>query len=357
MTPPSNNQHLPAIASATEGPATNNSPETAHPKLAIVPRIEQAAITRYRAAYGSNYLRLADFIEDAGTLADAKGMLPYWDFTTGAFRDGVKLSILSGNVHGFVDEDAHLRDIIADYRLALHSFMRRRAALHSFMRRRAALARYAEFEEKDPLFTDEEYAALYLTSRTPVSRAQFELLSAEARSRSFYVSGLTADYIREVVQPAMARALEDGWTAREFAQHVRDHWPDLRNATLRMTPETHMGIVYRVNVMRAYNFATVEAGMNPEFADVLPGAQYLVILDDRTSDICRPLHGTCVSREMLQNAAYTPPFHFSCRTGLMWLNADQWERLTGSHLPADYWDGSDNPPQDGFGDFRSLLWD
>jgi len=318
------------------------APETAHPRLAVVPRIEQAAITRYRPAYGGNYLRLADFIEAAGTLADARDQLSYWDFTTGSFRESIHLTVLSGNVHGFVDEDAHLRDIIADYRRAAERFAR---------------GRYQQFEDEEPLFTDEEYAAAYLTARTPVTREQFEMLSAEARTRSFYVSGLTADYIRDVVQPALARAVEDGWTAREFAEHVRHHWPDLRNETLRLTPEQHMNIVYRTNVMRAYNYAEVEAGMNPEFAEVLPGIQYLVILDGRTSDICRPLYNKCVSREMLQYGSYTPPLHFSCRTGLTWLNGDQWDRLGGSHLAEGHWDGDDHPPLPGFGGFHSLLWD
>ena len=317
-------------------------PETPHPHLAVVPRIEQAATARYRPAYGGNYLRLADFIESAGTLADARGMLPYWDFTTDAWRAAVKLSILSGNVHGFVNSDSRLRDIIADYRAARHA--------------RFARDRFQQYEDDEALFTDEEYAAIYLTARTPVTRAQFELLSAAARTRSFYVSGLTADYIREVVQPALARALEDGWTAREFAEHVRHHWPDLRNERLRMTPETHMAVVFRTNIMRAHNYAEVEAGMNPEFADILPGCQYLVILDGRTSNICRPLAGKCVSREMLLYGAYTPPFHYNCRTGLIWLNRDEWERLSGERLAPNHWDGDEHPPLEGFGAFESLIW-
>lgn len=68
-----------------------------------------------------------------------------------------------------------------------------------------------------------------------------------------------------------------------------------------------------------YDLAVSGAQMASKWVDIStnPGTRFLefdVVLDSRTSDICRPLHGIIVPVDHPMLATYYPPNHFRCRT-------------------------------------------
>jgi SPP1 gp7 family putative phage head morphogenesis protein len=69
--------------------------------------------------------------------------------------------------------------------------------------------------------------------------------------------------------------------------------------------------IVRTETTRYYNYAVVyETASYPEVV----GYRYAVVVDDRTSEVCRPLAGKVVRREQLQ---LVPPLHPNCRTILV----------------------------------------
>lgn len=69
--------------------------------------------------------------------------------------------------------------------------------------------------------------------------------------------------------------------------------------------------IVRTETTRYYNYAVVyETASYPEVV----GYRYAVVVDDRTSEVCRPLAGKVVRREQLQ---LVPPLHPNCRTVLV----------------------------------------
>ena len=69
--------------------------------------------------------------------------------------------------------------------------------------------------------------------------------------------------------------------------------------------------IVRTETTRYYNYAVVyETAGYPEVV----GYRYAVVVDDRTSEVCRPLAGKVVRREQLQ---LVPPLHPNCRTILV----------------------------------------
>ena len=103
--------------------------------------------------------------------------------------------------------------------------------------------------------------------------------------------------VRDVIRDAQIEA----WTARELERQLTKagDWPLAR---VRNQIRTETATMY--NAGRFQHFAGDES---------IVGYEYLVTLDDRTTEICRELSDQKVRAEDLRAV---PPLHFNCRTVL-----------------------------------------
>jgi len=320
-------------------------PETAPEVASIAPKLEAEVFAKGAVPYASLYASLAEQLArlDPGTAFHSLDAL---SFQTPGFRKFIHSLRLSCDVHGLAGE--------ADYqraKLRESEYRRRLPFPPSFIR----------FDSEPPddelTWDNDDDAYAYLATKVPVNRDQFNALSGQESLNALTVAHLAEQAIRSIVKPALLRVLAGELTYEGFLEQVKDLQFGVPG---RLSPELHKEIVYRTNVMTAYNFGRIEYGLDPSLADFLPGGQLMVVLDERTSDICRPLYGRYVSREDIVNGRFAPPFHYSCRTTFVWVNRRDWDRLQANRiLPANYWTQAPDEARilDNFGYFKSVLWE
>ena len=107
---------------------------------------------------------------------------------------------------------------------------------------------------------------------------------------------------REVIRRVVQRAYLRGGDAREVAREV--------SRRILSVAGWQAERIARTELMRFYNLA--HYGVYQSLPrGVVVGYEYSVVLDDRTSHICRPLVGKRVAAHRLR---HLPPFHPHCRT-------------------------------------------
>lgn len=141
------------------------------------------------------------------------------------------------------------------------------------------------------------------------------------------VKGLAQDQYQQV-QALVRRGTLEGWGDKELSGHISEGVAQLSKTRLENIARTESMHVYN-----AERLATME-----QSEDVV-GYRYDVLLDSRTSAICRAFAGQYVEKAELR---YSPPFHFFCRTILRPVFA--WQRKPRQRLD------SATAPMDGFGE-------
>jgi len=168
-------------------------------------------------------------------------------------------------------------------------------------------------EEIPPLPFEE--AVLFMKSRIPMTKAEWNDQEPKLRFRAFTVSRLTQlDYI-EAARGRLISAMGKG-------EGYASTWKDIKaiaaeDDAVNFKPG-YWENVYRTNTQTAYT-----AGKLMQFKDNPPPAWRLLIVDDdRTSDICRGLMRDgkqslvmALDHPFWETFGY-PPYHFQCRTGL-----------------------------------------
>lgn len=155
-----------------------------------------------------------------------------------------------------------------------------------------------------PLPFDE--AIKFLKARVSLTKAEWAALEPKLAFRAFTMAKLTqCDYI-EAVRGRLVNALEKG-------EGFEQLWGDVKaiaDADGSTIKPGYWETVYRTNVQTAYN-----AGRRMQFDRDPPSALALMVLEDeRTSDICRPLAGLVLPYNHPFWEDHWPPFHFNCRT-------------------------------------------
>ncbi len=151
-----------------------------------------------------------------------------------------------------------------------------------------------------------EEAIHFLKARVSLTKAEWQALEPKLAFRAFTLAKLTScDYI-EAVRGRLIHTLEKG-------EGFERAWADVKaiaeseGATLK---PGYWETVYRTNIQTAYN-----AGRRMQFDRAKPRAYALMVLEDeRTSSICRPLVGLVLPADHPFWEDHWPPFHFNCRT-------------------------------------------
>ncbi|PZA07761.1 MULTISPECIES: phage minor head protein [unclassified Meiothermus] len=188
----------------------------------------------------------------------------------------------------------------------------------------------------ESIAVDPEAALEFFRSRLPVTDPEFRALSDAARRRAFFVAGLARlDLVQEVMN-ALDAALAEGETFERFrerlSQQVARAWGGQSPHRLRTIFDTNLQMAYGAGRWRAAN----------ELRDSRPYWGLEVVLDGRTSSICRNLAGVVRPADDPFWTNHIPPLHFRCRTALVTYSAEQARGRVSQTVP-------DQPPLEGFG--------
>jgi SPP1 gp7 family putative phage head morphogenesis protein len=155
-----------------------------------------------------------------------------------------------------------------------------------------------------------EEAVDFLRSKVPVTKAEWLALEPKLRFRAFTVAALTqADYI-DTVKNLLADAVERGEGAAETWETVKRIRTLVNDGNAFDLKPGYWETVYRTNTQTAYN-----AGKRLQFDKAPPDSlRMLVVEDDRTTDICRPLDGLTLPYDDPFWDTHWPPLHFNCRS-------------------------------------------
>jgi SPP1 gp7 family putative phage head morphogenesis protein len=188
--------------------------------------------------------------------------------------------------------------------------------------------------EPDPLQPEEALA--WFRARLPLPDPEFRALREEARRRAFWVSGLAAlDMVQEVMD-ALEEALREGTTFGDFqkalSERVKSAWGEGSRHRLEA--------VLRTNLQLAYGAGRWKEAISTR--ELRPYWGLSVVLDGRTSEVCRPLAGVVLPADHPFWRTHIPPLHYNCRTVLVTYAREEGERRAWREPPA-------HEPQPGFG--------
>jgi SPP1 gp7 family putative phage head morphogenesis protein len=145
-----------------------------------------------------------------------------------------------------------------------------------------------------------EEAVRLFKGRLSVTKKEWEDLEPKLRFRSFTLAKLETYEAIEKIRQRLVGAIEKDESLVEI-------WPELKTEG---TSPFYWETVYRTSIQTAYN-----AGRRTQIDKDKPDALELVVIDDqRTSDICRPLYGLVLPYDDPFWQTHWPPFHFNCRT-------------------------------------------
>lgn len=151
-----------------------------------------------------------------------------------------------------------------------------------------------------------------------LTRPEFDQLDDWAKSQAFTAANQTTKTITAAYEELLLQSLTEGRTLREVADEVYPYWnPPKTPGAKPLVTELHIENVVRTNVMRAYNQGWNDVAFAPGMAARRPAAEFVAIVDDRTTDVCSAMDGKVLMRDEVRD--WTPPLHYMCRSILVWL--------------------------------------
>ena len=172
----------------------------------------------------------------------------------------------------------------------------------------------------------------WFRDRVPMTEAQWARLTERQRERAFTVSGVTLLNVVKAVWQAVDAAIEKGETFESFQERIGDRlhraWANTKD-----NPLARMETVFRNNVQAAYNAGRIRQLRDPDAQRTLPFWRYVVILDSRTSDTCKPLADVVLPQHHPWFRTRVPPLHHRCRSTIIGLTRRAAERVGVTQKP------------------------
>lgn len=152
-------------------------------------------------------------------------------------------------------------------------------------------------------------------AKVPTSKAQFKELSAEARERAFFISGLANLDQAQTVRDALGEAMAKGEGLAGFKNRVGDLLAEQGFSDWRI--ET----IWRTNVQGTYMAGRYAQMMTT--AASRPWWRYSAVMDSATRPSHRALHGLIFRHDHEFWNAFYPPNGFNCRCAVQTLSDRQ----------------------------------
>lgn len=112
----------------------------------------------------------------------------------------------------------------------------------------------------------------YFRSKTNLTPAEFERLSAAARAKAFSIADGSSSYVRGSINDLLDQALADGMTLKEFQSQAADV---LDSAGLSARTPWYWETVYRTNLGQSYEIGRWKQINDPAVKAALPYLRYV----------------------------------------------------------------------------------
>lgn len=163
-------------------------------------------------------------------------------------------------------------------------------------------------------------ALQFIRAKRPVSREEYERLSAAARAKAFTVSGYTAAEVLEEFLRALEAAIAEGSTLKEFTDRMGDFLADSGYGGINPYKAKN---IFMTNMQTAYNAGHYKRMSSPALMRARPYWKYLTAGDSRV----RPTHAQMEGRiyradDPIWDTWY-PPNGFKCRCTVVSMTEEQ----------------------------------
>jgi SPP1 gp7 family putative phage head morphogenesis protein len=218
-------------------------------------------------------------------------------------------------------------------------------------------ARLKAFAEEGEGIVGPEEAIRLFRHRLPIDQRTFNRLVGEARRKYFTVAGIEEANLLKIVQEALIEAIETGGTVDTFAQAVRERGVKYTGRAYGQALagqdllDTHVRLIFRTNVLSAYNDGRRAIFDDPEAREQIPFYLYSAIDDDRVRPSHAAMDGRIYRRDDPIWITWWPPNGYNCRCEVIPVTAEEAPRLQPEQLvtgPAVV-DGQAVQPDPGFG--------
>lgn len=162
-------------------------------------------------------------------------------------------------------------------------------------------------------------AVAWFRKRVPVTENGYRALTVRERDRAFHIAHVQQMRVVETIYNEIDRAIAEGTPFGDFKKRIRD------KLKAHEVGGAHLETVFRNAVQSAYN-----AGRWYQLTEVSATRPYWVldvVLDDRTSDKCKPVDGVCKAHDDPWWLTNWPPRHHRCRTGVRSVRASEAKRI------------------------------
>jgi SPP1 gp7 family putative phage head morphogenesis protein len=168
-------------------------------------------------------------------------------------------------------------------------------------------------------------ASQWFRSRTPVTKSEWNAMSAKARRQAFTVAGTQQLKVVQTVFAELQKAIDKGTPIDEWRKSIKKkikgEFADKNSATLTTA---------FINANQtAYNTGRYYQLNDPAVTAVMPYQIYDAVLDDRTSPTCNALSGTTRRHDDPWWLTHWPPMHHRCRSSVRALSAAMAKRRGG----------------------------
>lgn len=169
-----------------------------------------------------------------------------------------------------------------------------------------------------------EEAIAFFERKSPLEKAAWLNLSAEAKKRAFTAAWVADVKVLQSVKDSIAAAVRDGQSFESWKQAIRS---DLGDRWSRSNG--YLETVFRNNVQSAYAAGRYQAQTTPIILQMRPYWRLVILLDGRTSEICKPFASPPVVLPAGDPwwLTHWPPLHHRCRTTTVSMSRKQAERL------------------------------
>ena len=173
-------------------------------------------------------------------------------------------------------------------------------------------------------------------------------LGERERQQAFTVANVAQLDVIADVHRAIGKALEEGTTLADFKAETKEQLLRAWGGTVK-NPAARLETIFRTNVQVAYGAGAYQQALRA--TKTHPFWRLDVVLDGRTSTVCRPVAGIVLPAEDPWWKTNVPPRHFNCRARLTPMRRSAAERAIearrGQGLPVA--PPADAQAQTGFG--------
>lgn len=173
----------------------------------------------------------------------------------------------------------------------------------------------------------------WFRARVPMTDAQFARMGDRAKERGFTVANVAELNVIKAVWKALDAAVANGETLDDFKERIGDRLHRAWANTVD-NPIARMETIFRNNVQAAYNAGRVRQLRDPDAQSLQPFWRFVVILDSRTSPVCRPLADTILPANSPWFRTRVPPLHHRCRSTIVGMSRRAVARVGVTESPS-----------------------